>query len=114
MATNVPMVATVSPNAGGKAALLEFEALVRKLSNAGLSLSVTPEVDAALSAYDEISVSLRLPGQNRLYTLACVVRHRSPLDDIVIYGCEYDWTATMDPLGVVEDLLDFVLDEPGN
>lgn len=112
MTSTQPLLATVSPNAGGTAALLEFEALVRKLSNAGVSLSVTPDVDAQLNAYEEIIVSVHLPGHARPHSLACVVRHRSALDDIVVYGCEYDWTATMDPLGVVEDLLEYVLEEP--
>ena len=105
------LTVSVAPNTSGNAALLEFETRVRKLSNAGISLSLTRDADAALKAYDELFVSLRLPGNTTLHYIACLVRHRSTIDDQqILYSCEYDWSATIDPLGVVEDLLEYTLE----
>lgn len=104
-------IASVAPIAGGPAALLEFESRVRKLTNVGISLSVSRDVDAALKPYEGIFVSLRLPGRSTTYHIACLVRHRSMAeDDHVLYSCEYDWSGTSDALGTVEDLLEYTLE----
>lgn len=103
--------ASVAPNTSGHAALLEFESRVRKLSNVGISLSLSRDADAALKPYEGIFVSLRLPGGSTTYHIACLVRHRSVAeDDHVLYSCEYDWSGTSDALGVVEDLLEYTLE----
>ncbi len=112
MSSAPSLVATVSPNAGGPASLRSVEAVVRKLSNAGLSLSVSRMDADLLSGTDEVRVSLTLPGRAQVYAIACLVRHRAAHEDQVLLSCEYDWSATMDPLGVVEDLLEYVLETP--
>ena len=108
---NIELPAVVSPNAGGAASLQEFEIMVRNLSNSGVTLSIDSAVDEALKIHPELMLSLSLPGQSKTYSIACIVRNRDRVDDAIIYSCEYDWSATMDPLGVVEDLLEYVLNE---
>lgn len=102
--------ATVSPNLGGKDGLREFPVTVRQLNNASISLSVSQDVDTELQAQQELMLNLTLPGRNQRYAIACIVRNRSEIDGSFIYGCEYDWSSTMDPLGVVEDLLEYTLE----
>lgn len=109
MINDLQLPATVSPNASGAASLQEFAVTVRRLSNAGISLSVDRDTDSELKVYKELMLNMSLPGNSQAYTIACIVLSRSELDDSVIYGCEYDWSATMDPLGVVEDLLEYTL-----
>ena len=106
-----PLPARVSPQVSGPAALHAYAVTVRNLTDAGISLSVTPDVDAALNLVDEIELTLDLPGQSRSCAIACIVRNRATVDDVVVYGCEYDWSSTLDPLGVVEDLLEYMLDD---
>ena len=104
------MAATVSPNVGGKDGLREFAVTVRQLSNANISLNVSQDVDTELQAYRELLLSLKLPGRRQNYAIACIVHNRFELNGEFIYGCEYDWSSTMDPLGVAEDLLEYTLD----
>ncbi len=103
--------ATVSPAGGGAASLQSFAATVRALSNSGLSLEVDADTDNVLQKHGELNVALALPGQDKTYNIACVVRSRDAEADSVIYSCEFDWSATMDPLAVAEDLLEFTLDD---
>ncbi len=104
------MRASVSPNTTGSAALLEFEVAVRKLSNSAITLDIDSKTDSTLKDYPEISVSLQLPKRAKPYTFACLVRNRTEHDGTVIYTCEFDWGATIDPLGAVEDLLEYTLE----
>lgn len=104
------LLATISPNAGGKASLQAFEVRVRSLSNTAITLSLDSEADNILKTFSELKVSLNLPARVTPYTIACVVRNRSPLEETFVYSCEFDWSATVDPLGVVEDLLEYTLD----
>ncbi|MEQ8663703.1 MAG: hypothetical protein RLW62_23035 [Gammaproteobacteria bacterium] len=106
------LVASVSPNVSGPAALLAVEATVRKLSNTGLSLSLLREDAEQLGGADELRVELSLPGRPGTHAVACLVRHRAEYEGAVLLSCEYDWSATMDPLAVVEDLLEYVLESP--
>lgn len=108
--TNHELPATVSPNIGGKEGLREYPVTVRTLTNANISLSVSQDVDTELQAHGEIMLNLTLPGHSKRYSIACIVRHRSELNGAFIYGCEYDWSSTMDPLGVVEDILEYTLE----
>ena len=101
--------AHVSPQEGA-ASLQRFDARVRSLSNNGLSLELSPDDNLVLSETESLEVSLRAPDSQRSYSIACVVSNRMPLDDVVVYYCDYDWSATMDPLGVVEDLAEYLLD----
>ena len=47
----------------------------------------------------------RLLGKGGISTIACNIRHRSEIEYGFIYGYEYDWSATTDPLAVVKDLV---------
>ncbi|MEQ8493159.1 MAG: hypothetical protein RLW42_02955 [Gammaproteobacteria bacterium] len=85
---------------------------MRKLSNAGLSLSLLREDAELLGGADELRVTLSLPGRTSSHAVACLVRHRAEHEGKVLLSCEYDWSATMDPLAVVEDLLEYVLEAP--
>jgi hypothetical protein len=106
------LVASVSPDVSGRAALQTVQATVRKLSNAGLSLSLAREDAELLAGADALRVRLSLPGQPGGHAVACLVRHRDEHAGQVLLSCEYDWSATMDPLAVVEDLLEYMLDAP--
>lgn len=88
----------------------EFDAVVRRLSNAGVTFAVSSDSHAELGSHSDVMVSLTLPGRRQLYSIACIVRNRAAVDNQILYGCEFDWSATMDPLGVVEDILEYTLD----
>ena len=60
-----------------------------------------------MNAFD---LSLTLPGRDQESTIACIVRNRMVANDEARYGCEYDWSETHDPLSVVEDLADYVIE----
>lgn len=102
--------ASVSPQSG-PGSMTEHAVRVRNLSSDGISLNLDSEVAQALADVDELMVTLGAPDGDRSYTIACMIRSRTALDDVVVYSCEYDWSATMDPLGVVEDLLEYMLDD---
>ncbi len=53
---------------------------------------------------------MRLPGREGVRRIACQVRHRLGEEPDFIYGCEYDWNATIDPMAVAEELLEFMLE----
>lgn len=105
------LMVSIAPRAPGPAALLAFESRVRKLSNAGVSLYLHRDADDVLKGHDQVLLSFRLPGRASLYRVACLVRYRFATDDEqVLYSCEYDWSETLDPLGVLEDLFEYSLD----
>ena len=104
------LIATISPNTSGSASLQAFEVRVRSLSNTAISLSLESDADNIFRAYSELNVCLNLPTRQSPYTIACVVRNRSAVEETFVYSCEFDWSATVDPLGVVEDLLEYTLD----
>ena len=81
---------------------------VRNISNLGISLRVNAGTHHALRAHHELSLTLRLPGRQGVRRIACHVRHRVNEDRDFIYGCEYDWHATIEPLAVAEELLEFM------
>jgi hypothetical protein len=83
---------------------------VRHISNVGVSLRLGASAHAALRATDGLMLTLRLPDRDERCRVACVVRHRYADGHHYVYSCEYDWTATNDPLGVIEDLVAFVLE----
>lgn len=104
--------AVVSPDTHGPAALHSVGATVRKLSNTGLSLSLTRDDAALLVGADTLRVAFNLPGRDGTHRVTCLVRHRAEHAGLVLLSCEYDWSATMDPLAVLEDLLEYVLEPP--
>ena len=83
---------------------------VRNISNVGISVRISASIHQALSTHDELSLTLRLPGRPDVRRIACHVRHRMIDDSDFIYGCEYDWNETIEPLAVAEELLDFMLE----
>jgi hypothetical protein len=103
--------ARVSPNTSGDQALRSYVVGVRNLSNVGVSLLVPAATHTYLCDQRELTMTLRLPGKDDVCRIACNVRHHYADGDNYIYGCEYDWSATTDPLAVVEDLVAFMLDD---
>ena len=108
-ATGTDLRASVSPCAG-EAALRSFPATIRNLTNSGVSFVVDSDADRVLRNDDYLSLSFTLPDKTSASTIFCHVRHRSPVGMTFVYGCEYDWSATTDPLGVIEDLVAFMLE----
>lgn len=102
--------AMVSPNTVGDSALRSHAVAIRNISNVGVSLIISAATHRALHDQEDISLSLQLPDKTAASRIACHVRHRSPDGDSFIYGCEYDWSATTDPLAVVEDLVEYMLE----
>ncbi len=109
-AAGVDLEAEVTAAEATDRSLRVYSVGVRNISNIGISLRVNAGTNQALSAYDELSLTLRLPGRQGVRRIACHVRHRSHEGADFIYGCEYDWRATIDPLAVAEELLDFMLE----
>lgn len=106
----VDLAARVSP-ANGIASLDEHTVEISSLSSVGVSFRLDETAHRGLASHDALVLSLALPGHARRSAVACQVRSRTSADDgHVLYSCEYDWSATMDPLGVVEDLVGFMLE----
>jgi c-di-GMP-binding flagellar brake protein YcgR len=103
-------VAKVSPASGGEEQLNEYPVSIVNISNTGVSFFIGKEAHEALKNYSEIRIALTRPDDGSTSTIACNVRHRSPTRDGSIYGCEYDWSATNDPLAVVEDLVSYLFE----
>lgn len=102
--------ASVSPNTAGALALQSFAVRIRSLSNIGVSFLVDHGSDEVLRLQPDLMLRLSLPGKTSPSTISCHVRHRSNSGDAFLYGCEYDWSSTLDPLGVAEDLVGYMLD----
>ncbi len=103
--------AAVSPNVAGALALQRFPVRIRSLSNIGVSFLVEAAADDLIKGHTDLTLTLRLPGKATPSTISCHVRHRSSSGEAYLYGCEYDWSGTLDPLGVAEDLVGYMLDE---
>ena len=102
--------AMVSPNAGGNMAFRGYTVVIRNISNVGVSFIVSAAANQMLHDQEDVSLSLQLPDKASASRIACHVRHRAPHGESFIYGCEYDWSATTDPLAVVEDLVEYMLE----
>lgn len=102
--------AEVTASEASDRSLRVYAVSVRNISNLGISLRVNAGANHALSAYHELSLTLRLPGRPGVRRIACHVRHRLQQGREFIYGCEYDWHATIEPLAVAEELLEFMQD----
>lgn len=109
-AAGVNLEAEVTPSEVSDRSLRIYPVGVRNLSNVGISLRVNAGANQTLSQHDELSLTLRLPGRDGVRRIACQVRHRYSEAQDFIYGCEYDWNATIDPLAVAEELLEFMLE----
>ncbi|MCZ6772704.1 MAG: PilZ domain-containing protein [Proteobacteria bacterium] len=101
-------VAKVSPGSGGEVQLNQYEASILNISTTGVSFTINEEVHKVLEDHSDIRIELKRPDNGSTSTIACSVRHRSKFGDGFIYGCEYDWSATTDPLAVVEDLVSYL------
>lgn len=106
----VNLDAEVTPSEVSDRSLRVYPVGVRNLSNVGISLKVNAGANQTLCQHDELSLTLRLPGREGVRRIACHVRHRYSDAQDFIYGCEYDWNATIDPLAVAEELLEFMLE----
>lgn len=100
--------AEVTASEANDRSLRVYPVSVRNISTLGISLRVNAGTHHALRAHHELSLTLRLPGRQRVRRIACHVRHRLNEDGDFIYGCEYDWHATVEPLAVAEELLEFM------
>lgn len=109
-AAGVNLDAEVTPSEVSERSLRVYPVGVRNISNVGISLKLTAAVNQALSQHDELSLTLRLPGLPGVRRIACHVRHRLHDGTDFVYGCEYDWDATIDPLAVAEELVEFMLE----
>mgnify|MGYP000847549641 CR=1 FL=1 len=109
-ANGLNLEAEVTPAEVSDRSLRVYPVAVRNLSNVGISLKVSAGANQSLSQHDELSLSLRLPGRNGVRRIACHVRHRYSEGQEYVYGCEYDWNATLEPLAVAEELLEFMLE----
>jgi PilZ domain len=107
--SGVGLEAEVMPSEVTERNMRSYAVGVRNISNVGISLRVGASAHQALSTADELSLALRLPGRN-VRRIACQVRHRMFENNDFVYGCEYDWNETIDPLTAAEELLDFVLE----
>ncbi len=103
------LAAQVSPVTGGADALRSYTVGVRRLTNHSITLDLPGDADEVLHFYPELLVELNLPDRAQPHTIACLVRNRAELNGVHVYSCEFDWSATVDPLGVVEDLLEYTL-----
>ena len=106
----VDLKAQITPCEVTERSLRSYTVGVRNISNVGISLRLGANAHEVLSAYQELSLTLQLPGRKVVRRIACHVRHRLMEDGDFIYGCEYDWNATIDSLDVAEELLDFMLE----
>lgn len=106
-ASGVGLEAEVMPSEVTERNMRSYAVGVRNISNIGISLRMSAGIHQALSTYDELSLALRLPGRV-VRRIACRVRHRMVDNSDFIYGCEYDWNETIDPLTAADELLDFV------
>ncbi len=106
----VDLQASVTPNLVTEGSLRSHPVGVRKISNAGIILRLSAAVHAAVSGCEELWLTLKLPNRPRPVRIASTVRHCLTDGSEYVYGCEFDWSATNDPLGIAEDLLDFVLE----
>ncbi|MGE0862189.1 MAG: PilZ domain-containing protein [Gammaproteobacteria bacterium] len=106
----IDLQAQVAPNVVTDGSLRAYAVGVRKISNAGIILKVPAAVHSALAPHDELWLTLKLPSRPQPVRIATHVRHRLSDGTDYVYGCEFDWSGTFDPLGIAEDLLDFVLE----
>ena len=102
--------AKVSPGSGGEEQLDAYPASILNITNTGVSFTIDMRADEVLKAHSDIRIELKRPDDGGTSTIACNVRHRSETAHGFIYGCEYDWSATTDPLAVVEDLISYLFE----
>lgn len=106
----IDLQAQVAPNVVTDGSLRAYAVGVRKISNAGIILKIPAAVHSALAPHEELWLTLKLPSRPQPVRIATHVRHRLSDGTDYVYGCEFDWSGTYDPLGIAEDLLDFVLE----
>lgn len=87
-----------------------FAVQIRDLSNVGVSFTVDADGDNLLQAHHQLKLSVKIPGTDAPCSISCRVRYRSRNGDRFFYRCDYDWSGTLDALGVVEDLMAYTLD----
>ena len=103
---------TISLTNGGDAQLQDHPVSIINISNTGVSFAVDAETDTILKAHSELRLMLERLEDGSVNKVACIVRHHSKSGGAYNYGCEYDWSATVDPLAVVEDFVTYLLERP--
>jgi hypothetical protein len=83
---------------------------VRDISNQGVCLAVSAQVDTALHDAQELVLSLYLAQGAQPRSIACAVRRRAADGDLICYGCEFDWAATTDADAALAELMRFVVE----
>ena len=104
--------ATISLTNGGDDQLENQVVSILNISNTGISFTVDQDTDNILKAHSDIRLVLERLEDGSVNKVACIVRHHSKSGDAFIYGCEYDWSATVDPLAVVENFVTYLLEHP--
>ncbi|MEM7543687.1 MAG: hypothetical protein AAF384_19170 [Pseudomonadota bacterium] len=108
-AKNPNIRAYVNAVSGGSVALETYPVELRRITNDGVSMSMSEDADQVLQAHDALNLTLELPDRKLPCSIACIVRHRDVVDNSVVYSCDYDWGATSDSLGVMEELVEYML-----
>lgn len=102
----------------GQSAGRSYPVTVRNISNTGISLELDGATHAAFEEQSSLRLTLELPGSVEPTRMACRICYRSRQgegdDATCVYGCEYDWSETSDSLGVVEDLVTYILGAGGD
>ena len=106
--------ATVAPEADGRESVPAFHAAVRNISNIGVSFALTAHADRALEKHGSVVLSLSLPNLVGTKLISCQMRHRTVRDDMILYGCEFDWNRTADASKVISDLIAYLLERFSN
>ena len=107
--SGIGLEAEVMPGEVTERNMRSYAVGVRNISNIGISLRLSASIHQVLSAHDELSLALRLPGRV-VRRIACHIRHRLYENSDFVYGCEYNWDETMDGQTAADELLNFMLE----
>ena len=105
----VDLNATIAPDDTDDPSPEAYPVTIRNISNTNVSFDVDEPAHDVLQHYRALTLALEFPKEEQASTIACRVRHRTPIAGSYIYGCEYDWSATSDSLAVVENIVNYIL-----
>ena len=105
----VDLNATIAPDREDIASPAAFPVSIRNISNTNVSFDVDEPTHDVLQHHRALKLALEFPKEAQASTIACRVRHRTPMEGSFIYGCEYDWSATSDSLAVIENIVNYIL-----
>ncbi|MGR8918970.1 MAG: PilZ domain-containing protein [Gammaproteobacteria bacterium] len=110
---SAPLAASVSGRGEATRSFSEWPATVRDISNAGISLGLDRRAHGELESCQRIDLALTLPGRDEPASIVCLIQYRAVDGDDVRYGCAYDWSETIDPLGTIEDIAGYLMEQSG-